>query len=241
MKKIIVHGASSFIGKNFIKKIISLNIPVIIIAREKSQFPFRENNPFVNIYRYGTNPSEVDLSNDFTCNSVFFEFAWYGVHGSQRNLPKQFSINVPLIISSVELAHRLKVNHWIGLGSQAEYGNLNKNISENDVTRPTTIYGKAKLICSEISSEMCKTYNIEHTWLRLFSVFGPDDNHEWLIQYLIKKMQNDKEVNVTKGEQFWDYLYIDDISNLLMGLSSLYKLKFKKLWKHYVILIDNDT
>lgn len=42
-------------------------------------------------------------------------------------------------------------------------------------------------------------------------------------------------------EEMIENIQIDDISNLLMGLSSLYKLKFKKLWKHYVILIDNDT
>jgi nucleoside-diphosphate-sugar epimerase len=106
----------------------------------------------------------------------------------------------------------------VGFGSQAEYGNLNKVISENDLCKPTTLYGKSKLLCSQISSELCATYKMKHSWFRLFSVYGPDDNHEWLIQYLIKEMLLDKEINVTKGDQKWDYLYVDDISKMLHRL-----------------------
>ena len=80
------------------------------------------------------------------------------------------------------------------------------------------MYGKSKLICSKISSELCEAYNIEHSWLRLFSVYGPNDNHDWLIPYLIKEMLMDKDINVTKGEQIWDYLYIDDVSEVLFKL-----------------------
>ena len=69
-----------------------------------------------------------------------------------------------------------------------------------------------------MSADLCKKYKIEYSWLRLFSVYGPDDNHEWLIQYLIKEMLANKEINVTRGEQLWDYLYIDDISEALLKL-----------------------
>ena len=61
-------------------------------------------------------------------------------------------------------------------------------------------------------------YDINFSWLRLFSVYGPNDDNEWLIQYLIKEMKQNKIVNTTKGEQFWDYLYVDDISELLMKI-----------------------
>ena len=31
-------------------------------------------------------------------------------------------------------------------------------------------------------------------------------------------MLDNKEINVTKGEQYWDYLFIDDISEMLLKL-----------------------
>jgi UDP-glucose 4-epimerase len=36
---------------------------------------------------------------------------------------------------------------------------------------------------------------------------------------LIKRMINSEDINVTKCEQFWDYLYIDDISRALFKIS----------------------
>jgi nucleoside-diphosphate-sugar epimerase len=220
MNSIVIHGASSFLGNNFIKLLISQKINVHIIARATSQITFCENWPTVKIYRYNKTISEINCQNIIVKDPVFFEFSWHGVFGTDRNIPEQLSVNIPLIISSIAFAKRLNAKHWIGIGSQAEYGDLNKEITENDKCNPTTFYGKSKLLCSKISEELCQAYSIEHSWLRLFSVFGPNDNHDWLIPFLIKGMLNDNEINVTKGEQFWDYLYIDDISEMLLKMIS---------------------
>ena len=218
MQNIIIHGATSFLGKHFVEKLISNGIPITIIARKTSDLSAFENNSLIKIIRYKKNLNELNIESFKTQLPVFFEFSWNGVFGSERNIPEQISINIPLTISSINLAHQLNAKHWIGVGSQAEYGNLDKRITELDECIPVTLYGKSKLLCSQISAELCKAYGIEHSWLRLFSVYGPNDNHEWLIQYLIKEMFNNKEINVTKGEQFWDYLFVDDISEMLFKL-----------------------
>ena len=219
MNNILIHGASSFLGKEFIKLLISRQIDVNVIARSTSQIPFCENCPLVKVFRYNNSISEVDYRSIPIKNPVFFEFSWQGVFGSDRNNPEQFSVNIPLIISSITFAKKLNAKHWVGIGSQAEYGDLNKEISEKDICNPTSNYGKSKLLCSKISEELCQAYNIEHSWLRLFSVFGPGDNHDWLIPYLIKEMLKNNEINVTKGEQMWDYLFIDDILEVLLKLT----------------------
>ncbi len=221
MPDIIIHGATSFLGKHFIRKLISNQIPITVLARESSDISAVENSSFVRIIRYKKSLSEINTDTLNHASPSFFEFSWHGVFGADRNIPEQISVNIPLIISSITLAHQTNSKHWIGIGSQAEYGNLDKRITELDECNPTTLYGKSKLWCSQISSELCKSYNIEHSWLRLFSVYGPDDNHEWLIQYLIKEMLNDKDINVTKGEQLWDYLFIDDISEMLFKLKDV--------------------
>lgn len=218
MPDIVVHGASSFLGRHFSKRLINDGIPFTILARHYSDIKFAENKPGVSVVRYENSLFEIDISFLSVTAPTFFEFSWNGVFGSQRNSPEQLSVNIPLIISSIELAHQLNAKHWIGFGSQAEYGNLDKKIIETDPNYPVTLYGKSKLICSKISEELCSTYGINHSWLRLFSVYGPDDNHEWLIQYLIKKMFTNSSIDVTKGEQTWDYLYVEDIVEMLIKL-----------------------
>ena len=218
MPDIIVHGASSFIGKHFCKHLIESQKPFTVFARESSNLPFLKNAKNVSVFRYVNNIEELlDVRLD-TRSPMFIDCAWSGVFGSERNNPEQISVNVPMSISSVKIAHHFGACHWAGFGSQAEYGNLNKRISEVDKCYPTTLYGKSKLFCAQITSELCQSYKMEHTWFRLFSVFGPDDNHDWLIQYLIKEMLKGNEINVTKAEQFWDYLYVSDIVLMLEKL-----------------------
>lgn len=219
MPEIIIHGASSFLGKHFARYLHANNIHFTVLARLSSDIRFLEKWGNVEIIRYNNSLKEIKCTP--IVNNIFFEFSWHGVFGTERNDSKQISINIPLVISSVEFANHIKSHHWIGIGSQAEYGNLDKKICESDECHPTTLYGKAKLLSSQITAELCKSYKIEHSWLRLFSVYGPDDNHEWLIQYLIKKMLKNEVIDVTKGEQIWDYLFVEDISEVLLKLSKL--------------------
>ena len=93
------------------------------------------------------------------------------------------------------------------MGSQAEYGNYNKTINENDICKPTTLYGKSKLFCSKLANELCLHYNINFSWLRLFSVYGPDDNQNWLIPYLINKMILGDTVNTTLRADMGLFIY----------------------------------
>lgn len=219
MPDIIIHGVTSFLGKHFARYLNARNIPFTTIARNTSNLGFLEDFKNVNVIRYSKSLAEI--KGEPIENNVFYEFSWHGVFGTERNNPEQLTVNIPLTISSVKLANQLKSSHWIGIGSQAEYGNLDKEISENDECNPTTLYGKSKLLSSQISAELCKAYKIDHSWLRLFSVYGPDDNHEWLIQYLIKKMIQNESIDVTKGDQIWDYLYVEDIAELLYKMSTV--------------------
>jgi predicted phosphodiesterase len=62
-------------------------------------------------------------------------------------------------IHRIELAYKTNCKHWIGLGSQAEYGNQNKILAEDAITIPTTLYGKAKLSSGITALGMCDAYN----------------------------------------------------------------------------------
>jgi len=217
-RDIIIHGPSSFLGKHLLRYFIHQNITATVVCRVKSKIDEFENVKQFKIYRYVNNIDEINLKELNLLNPIFIDFTWNGVFGSERNSVEQISVNIPNVISSIEFAYKNKCVHWVGFGSQAEYGNLDKIISENELCKPTTLYGKSKLICSQISNELCANLGMKHSWFRLFSVYGPDDNHDWLIQYLIKEMLLHKEINVTKGEQKWDYLYVDDISKMLNKL-----------------------
>ncbi len=220
--KFCIHGASSLIGKNFCRYLLSKKTDFVVFARRTSNLSFLENCKKVKIYRYDTHISELIGKVPSLKDSVFIELAWNGVFGTEKDKSDQIAFNIPQVINSIELAKSIDVKHWIGFGSMAEYGNIQskKSVSERFECNPVTLYGKSKLMCSEISKNLCAVYGIECTWLRLFSAYGPYGNHNWFIDYLIGEMKLNKVLNVTKSEQYLDYLYVDDISNLFVKLAS---------------------
>jgi len=50
------------------------------------------------------------------------------------------------------------------------------------------------------------------TWLRLFSSYGPDDDPSWLIPYLIRSLLAGEKPSLTKAEQIWDYMHVNDVA-----------------------------
>jgi len=213
MIQIIIHGANSFLGRSFIKGILNnSNFHISIIAREQTNLSYLKNTKIENhIYRYKTSLLEIEKIVLYSRSKIlFFDFSWSGVYNDARNSIEQFTINIPMIINSVKLAKRLNVSHWISFGSQAEYGIIDNIITEETICNPTTLYGKSKLICSNIAKEMCNSLDMKFTWLRLFSLYGPNDNHKWFVHYLIDELTNNRDVDMTLGKQLWDYLYIED-------------------------------
>ncbi len=210
---VVIHGASSFLGKNFIQSLNPKEFNIIVFSRINQNVDFLSEE--IIVYNYSDLDELLDENLNIEVNSFFYEFSWHGVFNDKRNDQEQLTINIPLMINSVKLAKKIKSKHWIGIGSQAEYGLLNFKITESNKCNPTTLYGKSKLFCSQITQELCMLYGIGFTWLRLFSLYGPNDSHDWFVYYLVRRLLNDEEINMTAGEQKWDYLYIDDAVDVL--------------------------
>jgi UDP-glucose 4-epimerase len=101
---------------------------------------------------------------------------------------------------------------FVGLGSRAEYGPINRKITEDDPLEPTTLYGAAKVATYYLTRQLAAQSGQDFAWLRLFSTYGPGANPGWLIPMLVEEMLAGRRPKTTLGTQLWDYLYIDDVA-----------------------------
>ena len=60
MNNIVIHGASSFLGKSFINSLLTKNINILIVARSTSQIQNYESSPNITVIRYNKSISEID-------------------------------------------------------------------------------------------------------------------------------------------------------------------------------------
>jgi nucleoside-diphosphate-sugar epimerase len=152
---------------------------------------------------------------------VIVHVAWSGVENKARFERSQIWDNIESSCALVDAAIECGVQKFVGIGSQGEYGPLNKAINELQLPQPTTLYGAAKLSAYYLTQQLAAQGAISHSWLRIFSTYGPNDNPGWLIPMLIREMLSGRRPKCTLGTQYWDYLYIDDLARGILAAATI--------------------
>lgn len=145
--------------------------------------------------------------------------AWCGVFGAQRNDPGQAK-NVTAAIRLARAAADVGVTNFVGIGSQAEYGPLNHPARETDPDAPTTRYGAAKTEARKGIANICAAAGMRFAWVRAFSLYGPGDNPDWLLPYVIRSLLRGEKPALTPAEQRWDFLHVADAARAVADVLS---------------------
>jgi len=90
-------------------------------------------------------------------------------------------------------------------------------LHEQTPTRPTTVYGAAKLATYLVLERIAATSGRPFAWLRLFSSYGEDDDPSWLLPYLTRCLLARQRPAVTAAEQRWDYIHVDDVARAMIA------------------------
>lgn len=217
---VIIRGATGFIGSAIAREFHFAGVQATILIRSQSQlhrlgFPAET---LVNVDQLERETLIDRLGAD--APSIFIDCAWRGVGGRDRNEAFQISYNLPMAIDSVELAAAIGCKQWIGFGSQAEYGNQNQRLDESAAIAPTTAYGNAKLAAGIASLALCEAKGLAGTWIRVFSTYGPGDAPNWFIPYVTQEFLTGRRPKLTKCEQLWDYLFVEDAAKAVLALAN---------------------
>ena len=218
--RIFLTGASGFVGSFFLRNLLRSGDHQVAIILRNPESAWRIQDVMI-----GATLIRGELNNlrdiesqvrDFQ-PTAFVHLAWDGVSGKDRNASSQWR-NIPATLELVEMASRVGAKHWIGLGSQAEYGPCQDKINETTETKPTTLYGVSKLAACTLSERLCQELGIRHAWLRLFSSYGPSDHPDWLIPYLAKALLAGEKPSLTAAEQLWDYINVEDVAAAILAV-----------------------
>lgn len=226
--KIFITGATGFLGYHIANACIAKGHQVLCLRRTTSVSLFNDNVEhdvlWVNSDEKNWKTSVVNFQPD-----VLIHCAWSGVSAEGRN---DRNVQNKNILLSDKIFKLTKYKQIIVLGSQEEYGRINEIVDENYPLNPITEYAKAKISTCEILKNYAAKENIEWQWIRVFTVYGEKQKDSWLIPSMIKRCKNlaIKEMDTTRGEQIYSYLYSLDFANAVLsvvgieGKSGIYNL-----------------
>lgn len=215
--KVLVTGATGFVGQHVIPQLLSEGHFVTAVARNKTKartFDWYEHVHFIacDIYQIRENAFQFFGSPD-----VIMHLAWDGLPNYtelfhfERNLFADYQFIKSLLDGGL--------SHLMITGTCLEYGIKNGCLSEDMPSSPVTSYALAKDTLRKFLEFLLHKKNVIFQWARLFYLYGEGQNPNSLIAQLERAIDmGDSVFNMSGGEQLRDYLPIEDASAKLVKL-----------------------
>lgn len=220
MKKVLVTGATGFIGTYVVEVLLSRGYNVIASSSNKSTALAKK---WFNKVKY----IEMDLKlMDSTINYFdFFERPDLMIHLAWEGLPnylQDFHINENFPRHAAFLKNMLEngLHDLTVTGTCFEYGMQNGCLNEQMAVEPQNPYANAKNSLRKYVESLSLEYNFSFKWVRLFYMYGEGQSPNSLISQLDKALAaNEKVFNMSGGMQIRDFLPITIMAENIVSIA----------------------
>lgn len=207
--KILVTGASGFIGSRFVAAAKADGYDVVMMDRETTRDEKRAVEMFARVKPdfFVHMGSLVAPGRDLGA----FETQIEGTLHPCLNLARAVSESVKLSVF---------------FGSCDEYGPGPTPFEENQALMPAGAYGWAKVAALHGTSLICKQRGIPFAWVRPALVYGPYQKAKSLVPLLVRGCLRGEKIPLSPGEQTRDFIFVDDLCRMvLLMLKNVEKAK----------------
>ena len=233
--KIIVTGASGFIGFHLCKKLLQKDCQIVGIDNFNSYYdPLLKEERLKRLQKFSSHSKlkvfREDISNLDVMERIFSDFkpevvvnlaAQAGVRYSIENPSAYIQTNLVGFTNILECCRRQDVNHLVYASSSSVYGgNTNMPFSEKQpVDHPVSLYAATKKSNELMAHSYSHLYNLPATGLRFFTVYGPWGRPDMALFLFTKSILEGKPIQVfNHGKMIRDFTYVDDIAESLLRI-----------------------
>lgn len=214
MKRVLVTGASGFLGQQCLQQLLLRDYEIHAIS---SSVQDKQND----IHWH-----QLDLSDYAKTNQIVKEvgathlmhLAWRAAHSGLWNAMD----NQPWVGISINLLDAFREHggkRVVGVGSCGEYdwrqGICVEGLSP---TQPDTFYGVCKGAVRDVFMDIGQRTDLSIAWARPFFIYGPGEHPSRLVSNVIVSLLKGEEALCSHGRQVRDYLHSQDVADGLVTL-----------------------
>ena len=193
---LIITGGHGFIGQNL----------KIFLKKKKIKFSIVDK-------RYGDLSLKKNWTKIPSGDALIHLASSTGVDKSILNSKKY--LNKILRINHNAINFCIKKNMKLIFPSSVIYGPQKKSkFSENLIPKPNNPYLKSKYLSEKLIISMGKKNYLSYVILRIFNVYGPYQNKNFLIPHLLSGLK--KKIRIKNLNSSRDYIFIEDVISAIM-------------------------
>lgn len=212
--KVLLTGASGFIGQYVLAQLEKNGITTVIIGRSR---PVDFKGEFIeaDLLRIGDFNDLIQSTNGA---SHLVHLAWYAEHGQFWTSP----LNLRWAEASIRLVEAFCAaggQKVVAAGTCAEYdwtfGYCREDSTPLD---PASMYGASKDATRCLIAAVCESHKVALAWGRIFLPYGKGEDSRRLIPSLIAVFRGERPPFGINANAFRDFLHADDVASGLIRL-----------------------
>ncbi|MDO8603534.1 MAG: NAD(P)-dependent oxidoreductase [Candidatus Omnitrophota bacterium] len=214
-KKILITGATGFIGANLTRHFLKKGSRISIFTRAGSN-KWRIRDILKDVSEYS-----ADLKDSARLKKIIKKIkpqivihtAVYGGYSFQNDALKITEANFAGTVNLVNASKGVGLELFINTGSSSEYGIKSKPMKETDVLEPVNEYGVTKAAAFSYCHAAAKKEHIPMVTLRLFSPYGYYEEKSRLVSFLILSCLKFTNPKLSSSDSVRDFIFIEDVTS----------------------------
>jgi len=211
--KVVVTGASGFVGREAIAPLLEIGATVHCLGRTRGDLPSAVEFHAVDLVDGDSEPLLREIA-----PSHLLHMAWYAEPGKFWQAPE----NLDWVAASLRLTRAFAAAggaRAVFAGSCAEYDWSHDHLDEQTTPlAPASLYGQAKACLFQLVSRAAPVLGLSVGWGRIFFPYGPYEHPARLTATALDAAIERRPAEFTAGTQVREFIHVDDVAGALVAL-----------------------
>jgi len=218
--RILVTGATGFVGACLCRRLLGMGHELHLFVRQTAnRWRITDIAPRMVLHDVDLRDAQaVERSVAAIRPEKIFHLATYGGFSFQKEVAAIHAVNFLGTVNLLQACEKVGFEQFIHTGSSSEYGIKSEPMKESDLLEPLGDYAVSKAAATLFCCSEALLKGLPIVTLRVFSPYGPWDDPQRLIPYVIAALLKGNSPMLANPAAVRDYIFIDDVIDAYLAV-----------------------